>query len=73
MGDPREAHWVGCGGTIVGVKDTPAVKHWDSARDLVGSDPPTSDDLPTTPAGEPLDSVDKVREFLANLDRARPA
>jgi hypothetical protein len=57
----------------VGVKDTPAVKHWDSARDLVGSDPPTSDDLPTTPAGEPLDSVDKVREFLANLDRARPA
>ena len=50
-----------------------SAKHWDSARDLVGSEPPTSDDLPTTLAGEPLDSVDKVREFLVNLDRARTA
>ena len=72
-GDLRAAHRVGCGGTLVGVKDTAAVKHWASARDLVGSDPPTSDDLPTTLAGEPLDSADKVRQFLANLDRARLA
>lgn len=55
------------------VKDTVSTKHWDSARDLVGSEPPTSDDLPTTPEGEPLDSADKVREFLANLDRASTA
>lgn len=55
------------------VKETVSTKHWESARDLVGSDPPTSDDLPTTLAGEPLDSADKVREFLANLDRARTA
>ncbi len=62
-----------CGGSIMNVKETVSTKHWDSARDLVGSDPPTSDDLPTTLAGEPLDSADKVREFLANLDRARTA
>lgn len=69
----RGTAMVVCRGTIDVVKDSVSVKHWDSARDLVGSDPPTSDDLPTTLAGEPLDSVDKVREFLANLDRARPA
>jgi hypothetical protein len=48
-----------------------SAKHWDSARDLVGSEPPTPDDFPTTLAGEPLDSVEKVREYLARLDRAR--
>lgn len=69
----RDALGVRCGGSILNVKDTVSTKHWDSARDLVGSDPPTSDDLPTTLAGEPLDSADKVREFLANLDRARTA
>ena len=47
------------------VKDTVSAKHWESARDLLGTEPPTLDDLPTTLAGEPLDSVDKVREFLA--------
>ena len=60
-------------GSIVDVKHTSSVKHWDSARDLVGSEPPTSDDVPTTRSGEPLDSADKVREFLATLERARTA
>ena len=60
-------------GRIVNVKHAPPAKHWDSARDLVGSEPPTSDDVPTTLSGEPLDSADKVREFLASLERARSA
>lgn len=55
------------------VKHPTSAKYWDSARDLVGSEPPTSDDLPTTLSGEPLDSADKVREFLATLERARTA
>ncbi len=70
---PREAHAVGCRSTINFVKETAAVKHWPSARELVGSEPPTPDDLPTTLAGEPLDSATKIREFLASLDRARTA
>ena len=53
------------------VKESVSTKHWDSARDRVGSEPPTSADLPTTLAGELLDSVDRVRKFLANLDRPR--
>lgn len=60
-------------GRIVDVKHATSAKHWDSARDLVGSEPPTSDDVPTTLSGEPLDSADKVREFLASLERARTA
>lgn len=60
-------------GSIVNVKHTSSAKHWDTARDLVGSGPPTSDDVPTTLSGEPLDSPDKVREFLATLERARTA
>jgi hypothetical protein len=50
-----------------------SAKHWDSARDLVGSEPPTPDDFPTTLTGEPLDSADKIRDYLARLDRARSA
>jgi hypothetical protein len=57
----------------VDVKHSTSAKHWDSARDLVGGEPPTSDDVPTTLSGEPLDSADKVREFLASLERARTA
>lgn len=72
-GDPREAHTAGCGSTIKVVKEAAAAKHWASARDPVGSEPPTPDDPPTTLAGEPLDSAAKVREFLASLDPARSA
>jgi len=57
----------------VDVEHASSAKHWDSARDLVGSEPPTSDDVPTTLSGEPLDSADKVRDFLATLERARTA
>ena len=60
-------------GSIVDVKHASSAQHWDSARDLVGSEPPTSDDVPTTLSGEPLDSADKAREFLATLERARTA
>ena len=55
------------------MKNASSVKQWESARDLVGDAPATADDVPTTLAGEPLDSVDKVRDFLASLDRARGA
>lgn len=57
----------------MGVEQAPSVKHWDSARQLLSSELPTSDDVPTTLSGEPLDSADKVREFLAILERARTA
>ena len=50
-----------------------SARHWESARDLVGSEAPTSDDFPTTLAGEPLDSVDKIRDYLALLDLSRSA
>lgn len=55
------------------VKDSASAKRWDSARDLVGSELPTPDDVPTTLAGEPLDSAEKIRDYLARLDRARSA
>ena len=55
------------------VKHASSAKLRDSARDLVGGEPPTSDDVPTTLSGELLDSADKVREFLATLERARTA
>ncbi len=58
---------------MVSVRQASSVKRWKSARELVGSEPPNSDDIPTTLAGEPLDSADKVREFLASLNSARTA
>jgi hypothetical protein len=58
-------------GSIVDVKGTPSAKHWDSARELVGRNLPTSDDVPTTFSGEPLDTAEKVRDFLVSLDAAR--
>ena len=69
----RGAGMPGGRASIVDVKATPSAKHWDSARELVGGEPPTSDDVPTTLSGEPLDSAEKVREFLAGLDGARTA
>ena len=30
------------------VEKVPSVKHWESARQLVSSEPPTPDDVPTT-------------------------
>jgi hypothetical protein len=55
----------------VDVKGTSSAKHWDSAVDLVGSELPTSDDVPTTLSGEPLDTADKVRDFLLSVNAAR--
>jgi hypothetical protein len=46
-------------------------KLWASARELVGTTPPTDDDVPTTLAGEPLDSADKIRAFLNDLNATR--
>lgn len=46
---------------------------WDSARDLLGSSPPTEDDLPFTIEGELLDSVDKLQQFLGDLNAAHTA
>lgn len=49
----------------------PARSTWASARDLVGDQPPSVDDLPTTLAGEPLDTADKVHDFLEKLAASR--
>jgi len=49
----------------------PARSTWGSARDLVGDQPPPVDDVPTILAGEPLDSADKVRDFLERLAASR--
>jgi len=49
----------------------PARSTWGSARDLVGDQPPSADDVPTTLTGEPLDSADKVRDFLERLAALR--
>lgn len=59
------------GSSILDVKGTSSAKHWDSARELVGSEPPTSDDVPTTLSGEPLDTAEKVRDFLVSVNAAR--
>ena len=40
------------------MKQASASKHWDSARELVGSEPPTSDDVPTTLSGDPDEKDD---------------
>ena len=60
-------------GSIVDVSGASSAKHWNSARDLVGSELPTSDDVPTTLSGEPLDTADKVRDFLSLVNAARNA
>lgn len=72
-GHAGEAAIPGSRGSVVDVSGTSSAKQWDSAVDLLGNEPPTSDDVPTTLSGEPLDTADKVRDFLTNLNRARPA
>jgi hypothetical protein len=54
-----------------GAMTVPARSTWGSARDLVGDQPPSADDVPTTLTGEPLDSADKVRDFLERLAALR--
>ena len=54
-----------------GAMTVPARSTWGSARDLVGGQPPSVDDVPTTLAGEPLDSADKVHDFLEQLAASR--
>ena len=49
----------------------PAQHTWGSARALVGTLPPSADDVPTTLAGEPLDTPDKVRDLLFWLAATR--
>ncbi len=59
------------GSTLRGVKRNQLKTQWASARDLVGDVPPTEDDVPITPAGERLDTVEKVRQFIDDLNAAR--
>ncbi len=54
-----------------GAMTVPARSTWGSARDLVGDQPPLDDDVPTTLAGEPLDTADKVHDFLERLAASR--
>jgi hypothetical protein len=46
-------------------------KRWASARELVGSTPPTDDDVPTTLDGEPLDTPEKIRAFVDEINSRR--
>lgn len=47
-------------------------RHWDSAKELVGVEPPTADDVPITLDGERLDSPEKVREFVDTMNADNP-
>jgi hypothetical protein len=47
---------------------TPTTTSWPSARELVGINQPTDDDVPTTPSGERLDTAQKLRVFLEKLN-----
>jgi hypothetical protein len=51
----------------------PSQNTWASARDLVGEQPPSSDEVPTTLTGEHLDTADKVHDFLERLAASRSA
>ena len=53
--------------------DTAPRISWKSARELLGTAPPTADDLPLTLQGEPLDSADKLQQFLGDLNAAHTA
>lgn len=53
------------------VMTVPAQQRWASARDLVGDQSPSADDGPLTLTGEPLDTPDKVRDFLARVADSR--
>jgi hypothetical protein len=59
------------GPTLRDVKRNQLKTKWASARDLVGDVPPTEDDVPITPAGERLDTLEKVRRFIDDLNAAR--
>ena len=59
--------------SLSGMKRSEIKKQWASARELVGTEPPTADDVPITLDGERLDSPEKVRAFLDQLNAARHA
>jgi len=46
-------------------------RHWDSAKELVGAEPPTAGDVPIAFDGERLDSPKKVRKFIDTLNENR--
>jgi len=46
-------------------------RHWDSANELVGVEPPTADDVPITLDGDRLDSPEKVRKFVDTMNADR--
>lgn len=53
--------------------DSPSIRHWKSARDLLVRVPPTNDDIPITASGVRLDSSEKVRQFIEQLNARRIA
>ena len=53
--------------------DSPPLRHWNSARDLLVRVPTTDDDVSITASGEPLDSAEKVRQFIEQLNMGRIA
>jgi hypothetical protein len=42
-----------------------------SARELIGTEPPTDDDVPIDPLGNRLDTPEKVRAFIDKLNEMR--
>lgn len=49
------------------------VGHCESARELAGSQPPTEDDVSITRDGRRLDTPDKVRAFIEEINAGQAA
>ncbi|CAN5820136.1 hypothetical protein BH18ACT2_BH18ACT2_05830 [soil metagenome] len=47
------------------------VRTWESARELVGTEPPTDDDVPITIDGRRLDTPEKVIAFIDEINERR--
>jgi len=48
-------------------------RHWSSARECAGTEPPTDDDVPITLDGRRLDTPEKVIAFLEEINERRAA
>jgi hypothetical protein len=60
-------------GTLIDMAELRPNLHWNTARDLIGLEPPSDDDIPVTASGERLDSSHKIRQFIEQLNLTRAA
>jgi hypothetical protein len=52
---------------------TEVVRSWQSAKELVGTEPPTDDEVPITADGRRLDTPEKVIAFIDEINAKRAA